>query len=399
MSDRESFPHAIVGLLGVVTIASYGAWYYSFGVLLDPILVDTGWSESWVSATYSASTALGAILAVPAGRLIDRVGSRAAFGAAAALSSIALVSASLATDFVVFAACAVVGGASLQALAFYHVTQTTAVRAAPRQPARAIAVLTIYGAFSSTIYLPLAAALVTTTTWRVTLRILVLGTASVLAVAALVVRERDRTTEARPTLDFGAAFRQPQVRRFLVASGLIGMAVGTVLVYQVPIMVEAGLTVGVAAWMAGARGAAQITGRIPLMRIVGRIGARASVRLSFAMITAGVVVLAFSGRVIVALVFVIVAGFGIGAASPLQGIYASELFERANLGASMGVLTMVFGLSTAVGPAIVGQLADRTGDRWWGIVIAATAGLLAVIQMSRPMPGTPADQPKASTNR
>ena len=61
------FPHATIGLLGVVTIASYGAWYYSFGVLLDPMLDDTGWSESWVTATYSLSTALGALMALPAG--------------------------------------------------------------------------------------------------------------------------------------------------------------------------------------------------------------------------------------------------------------------------------------------------------------------------------------------
>lgn len=398
MTAPERFPHAIIGLLGLITIASYGAWYYSFGVLLDPILVDTGWSESWLSATYSMSTATGAVLAVPAGRLIDRVGSRAAFASAAVLSSTSLISASFATDPRVFTLGAVIGGASLQALAFYHVTQTTAVRAAPEEPARAIAVLTIYGAFSSTIYLPLAAALVSTTTWRVTLRILVLATAAVLIAGAAVVRERDRSTEERPTLDFAAAFGQPLARRFLIASGLIGVAVGTILVYQVPIMVDAGLTVGAAAWMAGARGAAQITGRIPLTWILRRLGARSSVRLAFTMITIGVVVLAFSSRVLVALIFVIVAGFGIGAASPLQGIYATELFDRANLGASMGVLTMIFGLSTAVGPALVGQLADRTGDRWWGIVIAATAGVLAVAQMSRPIP-EPNPQPNASTKR
>ncbi|MCP5026943.1 MAG: MFS transporter, partial [Actinomycetia bacterium] len=178
----------------------------------------------------------------------------------------------------------------------------------------------------------------------------------------------------------------PAARRFVIATGLIGLGVGTVLVYQVPLMTEAGLTIGTAAWIAGARGAAQVTGRIPLPWILARLGARSSIRLAFISITVGLSMLFFAGNVVVALAYVALAGFGIGATSPLQGIYADELFERAHLGACMGVLTMVFGFSVALGPAMVGVLAEHTGNRWWGILVAAMAGTGAVIQMSRPLP-------------
>ncbi len=375
------FPHGTILLLGLVTIASYGAWFYAFGVLFDPILTDTDWPESGLAATFSLAAAIGAVSSIPAGRFVDRYGSRSSFLAAATVSTVGLWTASTAQEFLAFAVPAVIGGASLQGLAFYHVTQATAVRAAPSEPTRAIALLTIYGAFSSAIYLPLAAFMEASMGWRQTMRILVVSTAAVLVVGAILVREGPRSAGTRSAPAFGPEFRRPAARRFVIGSSLAGFAVGAMLVYQVPLMTGAGLSVGVAAWMAGARGAAQITGRIPLSFIVARIGARSSVRLSFLMITVSVLLLSVAGNVFIALIYVAVAGFGIGANSPLQGIYANDLFDKANLGASMGVITMAFGLSSAFGPMVVGLLADLSGNRWWGVALATVFGLAAVSVM------------------
>jgi len=384
-SDDGGFPHLTIVLLGLVTISAYGAWYYAFGVLLVPILDDTGWSEAGLTATFSVTAAIGALAAVPAGRLIDRRGSRLAFLTAAALSALGLGLASAAPSLPVFAVGAVVGGASLQSLGFYHITQATAVRAAPHRPALAIARLTIYGAFSSTVYLPLAAYLEERIGWRATMRALEAGTAAVLVVAAVVIQDKPDAARQRPPLQIGVVLRSVPARRFLIASALIGLGVGTILVYQVPLMTSAGLPVATAAWMAGARGMAQVTGRIPVARIVARFGARRSIQLAYVAITLGVGVLIVAGQVWVALIYVAVAGFGIGATSPLQGIYADELFERDQLGAAMGVLGMGFGLAGALGPTLVGILTDLAGSRWWGVAIAVAAGAGAVFQM-RPVP-------------
>ncbi len=384
-ADDAGFPHLTIVLLGLVTISAYGAWYYAFGVLLVPILDDTGWSEAGLTATFSASAAIGALASVPAGRLIDRRGSRLAFLTAAALSIIGLGLASAAPSLPLFALGAVLGGASLQSLGFYHITQATAVRAAPHRPALAIARLTIYGAFSSTVYLPLAAYLEERIGWRATMRSLEAGTAGVLLVAAVVIRDRPDAGRRRPPLQLAVVLRSVPARRFFVASALIGLGVGTILVYQVPLMTTAGLPVATAAWMAGARGMAQVSGRIPVARIVARLGARRSIQMAYVAITVGVGVLIVAGRVWIALIYVAVAGFGIGATSPLQGIYADELFERDQLGAAMGVLGMGFGLAGALGPTMVGLLTDLLGSRWWGVAIAVAAGAGAVFQM-RPVP-------------
>ena len=168
----------------------------------------------------------------------------------------------------------------------------------------------------------------------------------------------------------------------MVATSLIGLSVGTVLVYQVPLMTAAGLSAATTGFVTGARGAAQVTGRIPLGWILDRLSARSAVRIAFASIAVGIGFLAFSGNLVFALAYVAFAGFGIGATSPLQGIYANELFDESQLGESMGLVTMVFGLSTAIGPSVVGILSDATGSRWWGVGIGITASIAAVLVMS-----------------
>ena len=54
------FPWAPVSLLGLLTIVGYGSWYYAFGVLLEPILDDTGWSERWLVSSFSTTGLVGA---------------------------------------------------------------------------------------------------------------------------------------------------------------------------------------------------------------------------------------------------------------------------------------------------------------------------------------------------
>ncbi len=46
LETTDGVNHRTIGILGVLTIFAYGSWYYSFGVLLDPIRIDTGWRES-----------------------------------------------------------------------------------------------------------------------------------------------------------------------------------------------------------------------------------------------------------------------------------------------------------------------------------------------------------------
>jgi len=141
------------------------------------------------------------------------------------------------------------------------------------------------------------------------------------------------------------------------------MGVATILVYQVPAMTAAGLGLGAASFWAAFRGFAQLGGRLPLMPIVRRLQTTGALRLAYGSIAVGAVLLAFAGNPWVAAAFAVVAGFGIGASSPLQGMHARLVIGSSSLGTAMGLLSLAFMVIGSIGPALAGTIATATGSR------------------------------------
>lgn len=380
MTETDRFPWGAVSLLGILTIVGYGSWYYSFGVLLEPILTDTGWSEEWLVAAFSATGLVGAFAAPIAGRMIDRQQFRPVLAITGLVAATGFVVASTTDSLVVFVLSTGVGGAMLAAFAFYHVTQTLAVRYAPSASARSVSVLTWWGAFASTIYLPFTASLVESGDWRSAMRVLAVIAGLYLVGAAFVLPAPPLTASQERTRGLGF-LAAPAVRRYAVASFGIGVAVGIVLVYQVTIMTSAGLSLTAAAWLAGARGTTQFIGRLPVIWLAERIGSRCSLQLAFAAIGIGCGFLALATSPAVGMVYVVIGGFGIGATSPLQGIHASTIFPPDRLGQGMGTMTLVFGVAMALGPTAVALVAEGDTIRWLGPSVAVAGSLLAVAMM------------------
>ena len=388
--------HVSIAILGVLTICAYGSWYYSFGVLLEPIRSDTGWSESTLATSFSAGTIMIGLSALFGGRMLDRAGHRPVFLLGGTIGTAGLFVASAAGHVGVFFAGAAIGLAALGSLGFYHVTMTTAVRLNPDQPARAIAVLTVWGALASAIFLPAADWLQSELGWRSAVRVLAAssGLAFLLAAIALPTTEPTEPVD-RPSVRsiLASTVSAPAPRLLTIAVGFGGLAMSTLLVFQVPIMTAAGLGSATAASMAGLRGFCQLGGRVPLSPLVNWIGRDRALILAFAAITLGGALLAIAGNAPIAIVFAIVAGFGIGAFSPLQGMKGEELFDRDRLGATMGVYGTVLLLVGSPGPIVGGIILERTGEaRWVTLIVigAAAIALVATLRLARLGQATPA---------
>ncbi len=380
-SQQRGIPRARVAVLGLITIAVYGSWFYSFGVLLDPIIADTGWSEPAVASAFSASSLVAGFGALAGGWFLDRWGSRLVFASAAVFGGGALLVAAVADTTASFAIAGAIGGGVLASLGFYHVTQTAAVRISPGLEDRAIAVLTIWGAFASVIYIPMTAWLVTALDWRPTLTILAISTALALILGVVTIDTRPRQTAERPPLlrEVGRSVRSGRSLRFLTSQALAGIGVGTILVYQVPAMTTAGLALGAASFWAGFRGFAQLGGRLPLMPLVRRLGVANSLRLAYVAIAVGSIALAFSGNQILAAVYAVFAGFGIGAVSPLVGMHSKNVFGEASLGTAMGFVSLVFLLANSIGPVTAAWVADATGSRALPVAISGVIVVAAAL--------------------
>jgi MFS family permease len=371
-------------LLGMLTIAAYGSWYYGFGVLLPDLQADLGSSENLLAAGFGAAHLSTGLLGVLTGRELDRRGSRNVFlvgiGGAGFLAA-----SSFARDPLLFAVVFGLGGGLIGSAGFYPVTQTVAARWAPGAEVRAIARLTIWGAFASPVFIPATELARRTWGWRTTIRIdALLVAVAFLAAAALSGRYRSAAAE-RPSPKARTALRlavaDPTTRRLATAAVATAGSVSILLLYQVPIMIAAGLGAGTASAMAATRGVAQLLGRLPLVPLVDRFGAFSALRAARITVAVACVLLAVGGGLPVVAVAAVMAGAAIGALSPLDGIAARATLPPDDLGALLGTLALCTGVAAAVLPVVAATVVDLTGDRRAAALLAAVLAVVAAASL------------------
>lgn len=379
-------PLLLLTALGMLSLVAFGVWFYGYGVLLEPIRRDTGWAEGVLSTAYGASLLATGIGALVAGRLIDRGGARALFAGAGLVSAACLLGASLATDPWIFAFVAVVGGGTIGAGGYYPATQAVMGSASPGYRTKGITGITLFGAFASPVFLPLIGWLVTAFGWRPTLRLLALVTAVAFLGAAAVTPAGTTQNASEP---YAATLRRIwgriPLRRFVLAGFAAGIATSLLFLYQVPVMVDAGLTLTLASSLAGARGLMQLAGRLPLPPVVRRIGSDRALRASFALTGLSIPLLLGSGTVAIAVAFVVVAGVATGAMAALEGIYASDLTPT-ELGTLLGAFSLLRGLGAALGPALGGLAVEVSATRTPALLFGTAAALAAAALLPRLAP-------------
>jgi MFS family permease len=374
-----------ISVLGVVTIIGYGACYYAYGVLIGPIGADTGWPDAALGTIFSATLVITGVGGMVAGRVLDSRGPRPVFLVAGTAGAGAMLLASAQGALLPFAIAYASGCGLVGALGFYHITQAVAARTAPAAPARAIIWLTLIGALSSPVYLPLTAWLTGSAGWRGAIRVEAGTVAVAFVLAAALIKNpgcsQPGQSVGRPAGGLRVAWRSRLVRAWLAASLIGGAAVNALIVYQVPVTARAGLPLGIAAAIAGFRGLAQLAGRLPLTALTGKLGARTTLACAYILAAAVTLLLFAGGALAPVLVLSLLAGAAIGAVYTLQGVYAYQLIEPGRLGMLLGIQQAVFTAGGALGPIAAGALLGATGSYTPAITIisagfTAAAGLL-----------------------
>jgi MFS family permease len=384
MTDKSTgaaaLPKSRIALLGILTIVAYGTWFYGFGVLIDEIDAELPGGLFPLTAGYATAQILTGILGVVAGRLLDKKGARVPFALGAATGPVLFLGASYATNPWVFSVLFGAGGGIVGATAFYHLTQTVAARLAVGSEIRAIARLTIWGAFASPVLIPVTEILRATVGWRMTLRIGAVAVGAILVLAAVKVDPQVITRAGAPSPSPLAAVRAavvvPRIRRLALSSLASSLGASVLVVLQVPVMVAGGLDRSTAAGLAGARGLAQLLGRLPLTFVLRHVSPRTALRGAKVTIGIGALLLAAATNLPIAIGFVVVAGLGIGAVSPLEGIYAREVLPAEDLGTLMGALHLLLGVAAGLGPLLAGVIVDLSGLVWTGLILAAAGAFI-----------------------
>ncbi len=402
MSDTEPPWRLQVVLLGLVTIGAFGVVLYGFGAFVAPIEDDTGWSNAAISAAFSISTIAGGVLALGTGRLLDRIGAQPVMTGTLVAGSAGLWASSYADRVWVFVACWGAGGAVVSAGLLYNSTMAVTTRITPvLDRPRAFTWLTVIGGLSSPIAFPLAGVFIEAWGWRPAVRAMVVFMIVCTAPALVWVRG-DRRALATPDHDDAPGFdgvrialASPLVRRWLIASSLAMAGLVAVQVQHVGAIEATGVSIGVASTLAGVRGLLSLPGRAAAATLTNRIGIVNALRLVYAVMSIGTLALIAAGAIGWVWIFVVLTGLAFGSVSPLQGLYAAELYGHRRIGSLMGMQQVVVGSAGALGPFLLGLTVDATGS-YTTLLVAATVLQLVALAAFRDPRDAPSINPTSA---
>ena len=376
--------------LGVMTCTCYGAAFYAYGILINPIHNELGWSLTFLGPVFAGAQLLTGFGASIAGRLLDRWGGKLIFNIQA-LASVLLFAGSWTSSPLVFAILVSSALGIMAATGFYHVSTAIAGRVGPADPAKSITVLTVIGAFCSPIYLPAGALLINSAGWRVAVRVFavlaLLGALQAAYFARNGASEETHGPSPNAPKALRTAIHRPTVRRMLLAYAFAGFSFSTLLVYQVPIMIDQGLALSTAAAVAGFRGFCQLFGRVGVIAALAKQEASRALRIGYVMAASGSLFI-LGGNVALGVVYGLLVGASLGASTPLQAIHAQDTFEPEDLGLLMGLQHSVFALAGAAGPIAAGVIADLA-DSQSPTVWMTACSLLAAAMLLQGKPRVP----------
>lgn len=356
---------AVLIVLCVTEITSWGVLYYAFPVLAPAIAADTGWSAAMVTGAFSLSQIVAAVVGVPVGRLLDRRGPRTVTTAGSVLAVASVVGIALSPSLSWLFAAWFLAGVAMAAV-LYQPAFAALTRWYGPNRVSALTVLTLVAGLASTVFAPLTGLLAGALGWRqVYLVLAVLLAAITIPLHAWGLRRRwpeHVVEEAHPAGDPGRIARSRAFMLLVVAMSLGAFAAYAVVVNLVPLLIGRGMSVSAAAIALGLGGVGQVLGRLGY----GRLSRGTSVRtrtvvilLATAVTTALLGVLPGPAALLV-LVTVLV-GSVRGIFTLVQATAVSDRWGTVHFGRLNGVLSAPMTLTAALAP-------------WSGTVLASGLG-------------------------
>jgi MFS family permease len=375
----------VLVVLCVSEIVSWGVLYYALPVLAPAIADSTGWSIAAVTAAFSTGLVVSALVGIPVGRWLDRIGPRLVMTTGSVLAVPAVVGIALAPTLPWFVAAWVLAGVAMAGTLYPPAFAALTRWWGPRRLA-ALTALTLLAGLSSTIFAPLTATLLAHGGWRHTYLTLaaVLGS---ITIPGHLWGLRGRWPEPDPA----ETVRQEHVpdaiirsRAFLLLVAAVALGTFTafaVVVNQVPLLIERGMSTTSAAWALGLGGLGQVLGRLGYRHLVAAttVRVRSVVVLALTAATTGLLAV-LPGPATLLIAAAMLAGAARGVFTLLQATAISDRWGAAHYGRLNGLLSAPALLATALAPWAGSALA-QTLDGYPAVfgLLAALGALAAVL--------------------
>lgn len=363
-----------VWAVGLGQCVSWGVLYYAFGVLIVPVERDLGVARSVVVGAFSLALLVSAVVSPYVGKLVDRghgpsVVQAGGLAAAGLLALWALVP-NVYLSYLVWAALGLCMAAVLYEPVFAIVGRAVE-HAGDRL--RAIATITIFGGFASTVFLPLTGALVERLGWRPAVGVL----AATLALTTLAVHRvsfgvlgRTGGAGARAPVPHVPTSGHPGLLPMLAVFTASSFAATALAANLVPALIERGLSPTSAAWFGGLFGIMQLPGRLVFAKNTSAVTPMTLLGTSMALQVTGLLTLAATHTPMGIAAGVALFACGSGLATVARPYLVLVFYGQDRAGEMNGVFARPQQLARAAGPVSAAVLAGAAG---YGAVFAGLA--------------------------
>lgn len=363
----------------------------SMGLFIEPWTGEFGWSRTLLSSGMSITAVTTFLFSPLFGVLIDRIGTRrmALPGLvllALTIASLSLLNGSVWMWFVIWTVYAVAALATKS-------TVWTAGVASAFDAGRGLALgLTLSGsALAQAITPPLANWLIDEFGWRMALVWLGFGWGgiAILLCVFLLYDGYDASRRARkqnpqaakekallsdaPGLSIAEAWRSVALWRIAISTFVIMVVTIALVVHQIPILVEIGVSRGDAALYAGMAGLAGVAGKLITGALLDRYPARWVGGLTLAATSLTFILLLLPSRSMpIIFTAMFINGYAAGTKLQIAGYLTSAYGGMRNFGAIFGTMASLIAAGSGLGPLVGGFIYDVYGSYdpylWFGIV-------------------------------
>ena len=380
-TDETRKDRWVAPILSIAQMVSWGAMFYGFAIVLEPMTVEFGASRTTLSATYGFGLLILGLAAWPVGVLIDRGFTRGVMTTGSLLAGFGLMLQAGAQSLTgLFVAWFVTGLA--MACTLYEPAFAAMIRAYPESYRVRITILTLLGGLASTVFWPLTAALTTSQGWRAALltlaglQLLICVPIHWFTVPPAHPRLHTAThKDRRPVIEL---VRSPLFMYLTISFATHLLVMSAFAALLVGMLDELNLSHQTTLWVVASIGPMQVAGRLLLMFTEKRWSSQFTTQVILWMPTLAILFFLTLSLVNaptwVALAFVgaAVYGAGNGMLTIIKGTAVADLVGPSRVATLNGIAAIPGAIFRAAGPFVIAAIWEKSAS----IPIALTAMLL-----------------------
>lgn len=372
---RLYYGYVIVAASFIIMILAQGL-YIIFGVFINPLLEEFGWTRATISGAFSLSTILQGVLGIVMGGLVDRFGPRIVVTVCGVfLGAGYLLMSQVNTVWQIYLFYGVIigiGGSGLWVPLLSPVSRWFATRRS-MMTGIVMSGMTIGGIIAPLIVTRLIVAY----DWRQTF--IILGSVALIGIVVFAqlfrrdqgrleqtpdVAGEDTRTKSSPAVigyDFKEAAQTIQFWLFIIILFCFGYSIIAIAVHLFPHITGLGISDVSAANVLAVNGGVGIIGNIFVGGFIGdRIGNKKVLLIGFALAVASLVWLLSSNELWMLHLFAVVLGIAMGSIGTSEPPLVARLFGLKNHGLIYAIIVLGFTAGAAVGPLLTGYIYDIT---------------------------------------